>query len=230
MSLFKRMFGIAEAKGHALVDKMEDPKEMIDQGLRDLRKDLNESIKALAEAKSVVINLKRDLTQKREAAASYKVKATVALKKIANGDLSEAEGNRLATVALGQQKSYVAQVERQQTSVNKAQTNVDQIESNIGKLKAQISEWEGEAAVLESRSKVAGATKKLNQQMAQIDSSGTVAMLNRMRAKVDKEESLAESYGEISDANKSIDDELAVLDSTTPVSDDVEKLKKELGL
>ncbi len=44
--------------------------------------------------------------------------------------------------------------------------------------------------------------------MADIDSNGTVAMLERMKDKVAEEEALAESYADIASQNTSIDDEI----------------------
>jgi len=68
--------------------------------------------------------------------------------------------------------------------------------------------------------------------MAEIDSSSTVSMLERMKEKVAQEEALAEAYGDIAGASKSIDDELEKAASTTEAKaeDDLSKLKDQLGL
>jgi len=41
-----------------------------------------------------------------------------------------------------------------------------------------------------------------------VDSSGTIAMLEKMKSKVEEDEALAESYGEIAAVDKSVDDEI----------------------
>lgn len=68
--------------------------------------------------------------------------------------------------------------------------------------------------------------------MAEIDSSGTVSMLERMKEKVAQEEALAEAYGDIANASKSIDEELEkAANSTEAKADsDLDKLKDQLGL
>ena len=68
--------------------------------------------------------------------------------------------------------------------------------------------------------------------MAEIDSSSTVTMLERMKEKVTQEEALAEAYGDIANESKSIDDELdAIVDTTEASADtDLEKLKQQLGM
>ena len=68
--------------------------------------------------------------------------------------------------------------------------------------------------------------------MAEIDSSSTVSLLERMKEKVEQDEALAEAYGDIANDSKSIDDELNAAIDTTEVSaeSDLEKLKKQLGM
>ena len=66
-----------------------------------------------------------------------------------------------------------------------------------------------------------------------MDSSGTIAMLEKMKAKVEEDESLAIAYGEMADADKSIDDEInSVLESNTApaASEQLLELKKKMGL
>ena len=58
--LFERLFKTGQAEAHALVDKLEDPIKMSEQAIRDLKKDLQDSMKALAEVKSVAIRLERE--------------------------------------------------------------------------------------------------------------------------------------------------------------------------
>ena len=85
---------------------------------------------------------------------------------------------------------------------------------------------------LKARVKVSNATKNLNKQMAEIDSSSTVSMLERMKEKVHQEEALAEAYGDIANSSKSIDDELdkAAEYRNANADDDLAKLKEQLGL
>ena len=85
---------------------------------------------------------------------------------------------------------------------------------------------------LKARAKVSSATKKLNKQLANIDSSSTIDMLERMKEKVAQEEALAESYGEIANESKSVDEEIdrALEDGGVQASDDLAALKAKMGL
>ena len=55
MSVFKRIFKVTQSETHALVDKIEDPIKMTEQGIRDLKKDLQQAMTSLAEVKATAI-------------------------------------------------------------------------------------------------------------------------------------------------------------------------------
>ena len=60
MNVFKRLFKVGEAEAHSALDKLEDPIKMTEQGIRDLKKDLDASLKAMAEVKAMAIRSKND--------------------------------------------------------------------------------------------------------------------------------------------------------------------------
>ena len=64
-------------------------------------------------------------------------------------------------------------------------------------------------------------------------SSGTIAMLEKMKAKVEEDESLAVAYGDVVNADRSVDDEIvSALESgkSTKASAQLLELKKKMGL
>ncbi len=208
MSLFRRLFKIGEAEGHALVNKMEDPVKLSEQAIRDLKKDLNNAMQSLAEVKAITIRTRRDMKNNQQQAADYEKKAMLLIQKAEQGSLDAGEADRLATEALNKKDQADQEVSRTQAEVQKYDNMTANLEAKVNDLRSQISKWENELRTLKARAKVSSATKKLNKQMAGIDSSSTVAMLERMKTKVEEDESLAESYGEIAAAPKSVDDEI----------------------
>ena len=81
MGIFTRLFKIGQAEANNLVDKLEDPIKLTEQGIRDLKKDLDESLKAFAEVKSLAIRSKRELNDYASKANDYEQKAMLILKK-----------------------------------------------------------------------------------------------------------------------------------------------------
>ncbi|MFD0962642.1 PspA/IM30 family protein [Pseudofulvibacter geojedonensis] len=232
MNIFRRLFRIGKAEANSAIDKMEDPIKMTEQGIRDMKEDLDKSLEALAQVKAMAIRANNEKEEYASKAEDYQNKAMLILKKAQAGDLDIAEGDRLAKEALIKKEEASTHVERAKGEAEKFNKSVAQLEKNVSDIKSSISKWENELRTLKARVKVADATKNVNKQMAEIDSSSTVSMLERMKEKVTQSEALAEAYGDIANESKSIDEELdAVVDTTEANAlSDLEKLKEQLGM
>jgi phage shock protein A len=232
MNIFKRLFKIGESEANSAIDKMEDPIKMTEQGIRDMKQDLDKSLEALAQVKALAIRAKNDQEDSQNKAEDYHNKAILILKKAEKGQMEVEEADRLAKQALTKKEEAQQHVERSKEEVKRFNNSIAQLENNIQNIKSNISNWDNELKTLKARVKVSNATKNLNKQMAEIDSSSTVSMLERMKEKVAQEEALAEAYGDIANASKSIDDELEKAADSTEMKadDDLSKLKEQLGL
>lgn len=233
MSIFKRLFNIGKAETHSAIDKLEDPIKMTEQGIRDLKKDLDQALHALAEIKALSIRARNDISTNNNKAQDYEKKAMLLLQRAQSGDMDAAEADRLANEALTKKNESAEHANRAKADKEKFDGNISKMETNIKRLRQQISQYENELKTLKARVKVSSATKNINKQMSQIDATGTVSMLERMKEKVAQEEALAESYGEIANESRSLDDEIdrALGDSNaTTASADLEALKAKMGL
>ena len=232
MNFFKRLFKIGEAEANSAIDKMEDPIKMTEQGIRDMKTDLAKSLEALAQVKAMAIRSRNDTNEYTAKAKDYEQKAMLILKKVQNGDIDAEKADRLAKEALVKKEEASQHVHRIKGETEKFESSVSQLEKNVQEIKQNISKWENELKTLKARVKVSTATKNVNKQMAAIDSSSTVSLLERMKDKVNQEEALAEAYGDIANESKSIDDELDEVTNTTETNanDDLAELKKKLGM
>lgn len=232
MGIFSRIFKVGQAEAHSLVDKLEDPIKMTEQGIRDLKKDLDQSLQALAEVKALAIRSKRDLNNYKEQATNYEQKAVLLLKKAQTGQIDTVEADRLATEALARKEECVQNASRNEVEVQKFDENIRKLEGNINTLKSKIAHYENELRTLKARARVSSATKKINKSLSGIDSSGTVSMLEKMKDKVAQDEAMAEAYADISTNNRSIDDEIndVLNDSNAKGSDALADLKNKMGM
>ena len=205
MGIFSRIFKVAQAESHSVVDKLENPIKMTEQGIRDLKLDLQGAMKSLAEVKASAIRMKKDGTAQKSLSTDYERKAMALLQRAQSGDLDGGEADRLATEALSRKEEADKRAREYLTNYENQQKMADQLQSKVNKLKQAIGKYENELITLKARAKTAESMKKINKQMASIDSSSTVAMLERMKEKVNEEESLAEAYGELGDAGASVD-------------------------
>ncbi len=230
MSVFKRIFRVGKAEAHAIVDKLEDPIKMTEQGIRDLKQDLDKSLQALAEVKAMAIRSKKDLVTNTEMAKNYEQKAILLIQKAEKGELEVSEADRLATEALSRKEEAVEAANRAQEEVARFDTNIASLDKNIKKLKSTITSYENELRTLKARARVSSATQKINKQLSGIDSSGTVSMLEKMKEKVAQQEAMSEAYGEIAFENRSIDDEIddVLSDKQVKASNSLEELKAKL--
>lgn len=232
MGIFNRLFKVGEAEANAAIDKLEDPIKMTEQGIRDLKKDLDKALQALAEVKALAIRSKRDANEKREKAKSMENKAILLIKKAERGEITEQEADRLASQALVAKDEAVNNAARAESEVEKFDQNIAKLQSNINKLKSQISHYENELKTLKARARVSSATKKINKSMANIDSSSTIARLERMKDKVEQDEALADAYGDIANESRSVDEEIDSVLSDEPnvkAADSLAELKAKLA-
>jgi len=208
MSIFKRIFRIGKAETHSLIDKLEDPIKMTEQGIRDMKVELDKSLQGLAELKALSIRSRNDAQENKNRSEDYERKAMLIVQKGEKGEMDAAEADRLATEALMKKQQADEHVTRSNAEKAKFDEQITKMDANIKTLRSNISKWENELKTLKARVKVANATSKLNKQLAQIDGSDTVSMLEKMKEKVAQKEALAESYGEIANESKSVDEEI----------------------
>lgn len=234
MGIFKRLFKIGQAEANSAMDKLEDPIKMTEQGLRDLKKDLNQALHGLAEVKAMAIRSKNDVETYKSKAKDYENKAMLLLKRGQSGDLDAAEADRLASEALVKKEEAAEHMNRSKKEQEQFENNVSQLDSNVKRIRNTISQYENELKTLKARVKVSAASKSINKHLSQIDNSGTVALLERMKDKVAQDEALAESYGEIANESRSVDEEIdKALEGSgaeVKVADELAEMKAKLGL
>ena len=231
MGIFQRVFRVGKAEAHATIDKFEDPIKMTEQGIRDLKKDLNSAMTALAEVKGQGIRLRKQASENKKAAGDYERKTMLVLQKAQGGDLDSGESDRLAGEALSRKEDAAKRAATLTGDAKQQETTAAQLQAQVDKLKAAIATYENDLVTLRARAKTAAATKKINKQLSKVDSNGTLAMLERMKERVEEDESLAEAYGDMVDSSKSLDDEIdAVIDDKGDGSDQLAELKAKMGM
>ena len=232
-NLFRRMFRVAESNAHAVVDHLEDPIKMTEQGIRDLKTNLQAAMVSLAQVKSLAIRLQKEASDHKKRAGDYERKAMLLLKRVEAGELDAGEAETLAAAALERKEQSVHEASRIGADYQTQQRLTDQLQAKVADVKRQISQYQNELVTLRARSRTASSMRKINEQLTGVDASGTVAMLERMKAKVQEEESLAEAYDQLGNVGGTIEDDIDKALSTASPSagaDAVAELRKKMGL
>ncbi len=231
--IFQRLFKTGQAEAHAALDKFEDPIKMSEQAIRDLKKDLQESLKSLAEVKALAIRMTKESEEQKSLATDYERKAMMLLQKAQSGEMAEEEAERLARESLARKEQAASRVLESTQQSQSQQEMVAKLQNNVNELKSKISSYENDLVTLKARTKTANATRKINQHLANVDSKGTVALLERMKDKATEQEALAQAYGDMADASKSVDAEIdqALAGSPTlKAEDSLAQLKANMGM
>ena len=231
--IFQRLFKTGQAQAHAVVDKFEDPIKMSEQAIRDLKQDLQESLKSLAEVKALAIRMNKEADDNKRRAADYERKAMLLLQRAQGGEMEEAEAERLAREALRRKEEDASRALSSAQQAQGQEAMVAKLQTNVNDLKSKISSYENDLVTLKARTKTANATRKINQHLSSVDSKGTVALLERMKEKTEEQEALAQAYGDMADSSRSVDDEIdkALSGSSSPKAEDsLAELKAKMGL
>ena len=227
MNIFQKLFKIMQSFLHAFVNHIQDPILMAEQAIRDLKKDYDTSMKGLAEIKSLAIDTQNKIAEQTEIAKDYERKALTLLQKAQAGDLTQADADRLASEALKKKQTAIENIKKYTLDAKNYTAMSEKMESKIANLKEQIQNWEDEVKTLKARHKVAVTSRKISKQMVSMSDNNAQALLENMKEKVHKEESMAQAYEEMTTIETDIDKEInAAIGST--YSDEVQQSLLEL--
>jgi phage shock protein A len=229
--ILQQMFKVIQSFLHAFVNKIQDPILMAEQGIRDLKKDYDNSMRGLAEIKSLSIETKNKIVEQTEIAKDYERKALTILQKAQSGDLDQAQADRLAAEALKKKQAAIENIKKFTLDARNFEAMAEKLETKIASLKEQIANWENEVKTLKARHKVAITSKKMSKQMISMSGNNAQALLENMKEKVNKEEAMAQAYDEMALIETDIDKEINEAIGTN-YSDEIQnsllELKKQI--
>lgn len=227
MNIFKRLLKLGQSEIHALVDRMEDPIHIIEQGIRDLKEDLAELTERLAQAKASRIRLENKAEENSQQAERMEEKARTVLLKSETGALDPNDANRLAKEALLQKQDLLISLDDLHDQIETQGQAVEKISQQLEILRYNISRWEKELAILRAKQKVTQASELANRHIATMDSQGTIDMLERMKAKAADSEHLAQAYAEMAEET-AFDEVNNIKNKEKSVEEELENLKQQL--
>lgn len=224
MGIIDRFTTIKKSNINALLDKAEDPAKMVDQTLYELREDLAEvrtnTAKVMAEEKRV----KKQLEDCDADIVKYESAAKNAL---VAGNEDDAK------TLIAQKQSLVSKkVELEKTYVV-AKQNADKMRQLHDKLVSDIQELESRKESIKVKVSVAKAQESVAHAMGNVNSQDSIAAFERMEGKADKILRESEAKMELNESMQNSEaDALAkkYAGNNSSVDDELEKMKKELGL
>ena len=231
MGMFSWIFKAIQGKNRSEAG-FDNPIQMAEDNIRDLKDNLREAMASLAQVKSVAIRLHNDTEDQRSLAASHERKAMLALQEMQNGQLDAAEAERRAQKALEHQQAALERAAGLQKDYEAQQVVADRLQLEVGKLQREITRYENELVTLRARSRTAESMQKINKQIAGVESTSTLDVLERMKERVVEQESLANAYGQLADLEREVNAEPSdpVAPKPPSGSESLEALKRRMGI
>lgn len=228
MNIFKRLLKIGQAEIHALVDKMENPIRLIENGIEEMKQQLSELTEAYISNRAQIIRNENLSKNKLNDAESYEEKALLLLQKAQKNEIDSAKADQLALEALSIKKRLTEEATEITNQSGLFSERINLINNKIDILKFNIAKWEKELTTLKAKQLINKASKFANQQMANIDNNSTIELLEKMKSKLANQEAHNEAHDEINQlcTEQEIDYLLHSTDNTP--NDELELLKQKI--
>ena len=225
MGILSRFADIVKANVNELLDKAEDPSKMINQYLIDAKQDL-------AQVKKETASVMAEETKARRALDDAKAEAEKLAGYAKKALLAGNEGD--AKIFISKKQDIEANVASLEVAYQTAKANSDKMKQLHDKLTNDIRELESKKTAIEAKVSIAKTQQTLNKFSGASEKlDETMGAFKRMEEKADKMLDEAAAMAELNAAP--IDEAQALEDKykggdTPSVSDELEALKKELGL
>jgi phage shock protein A len=231
MSILGRMADLLQAKTHALLDKMEDPNQLLDLSYEKMISGLQETKQHLAEVVTEQKMLERQMDQARQEADHAQDNARLALQSSREDLAREALAKRQA--ALDKQQSLAkahdnitAQVEKLIGYQKTLETRIDQFHTQKEVMKSSYAAAQAQVKVTESLTGVGDRLGQVGDTMRRAEDK-----VNGAQAKADAMDGLLKAgvLNDPLDRRSSTEKELDAMRTHSAIDSELEKLKAELG-
>ena len=225
MNVFARILKVGEAKINQITDKLENPELMLNQAIVDQQKKIGQVKEKVRDVIAEERRTYRLLQQEQENQKEWENKAKKALQ------LNEEE---LATKALVRAEEYEVNYKQLLPTWEELRNQADQLKLEVKKLEDEFNQLKRNKEVLIAQSKAANVKKVIYDAKASIGNSKNTDLVERMKAKIEKQKYQAEASAEIAldlDGQDSLEKKFAKIDSvnaSSSVQSKLDNLRKEL--
>lgn len=222
MSILTRFKDIMASNINALLDKAEDPEKMIDQYLRNLKKDLGE---VKAETATIMAQEQRAKRELNENIAEIDKMQTYAVKAL------EADNENDARTFLEKKARLAANKDELATAVELAEANSVQMRQMHDKLVKDISELDARRSMLKGKAAVAKTQKRMNELGSSVTgANNSKAAFDQMEDRINQSLDEANAMRELNKSpEEDIEDLAAKYEENTDVEDELATLKAQIA-
>ena len=226
MSIFGRLFKIGQAHANKALDGMEKPDVMLDQAIRDRRRQIAEARQKIQNVIASERKQKALVVKEKDNQAQWEERAQRAL----------STGNEeLATKALVRAEEHERNAAGLDPQWQAMRKDADSLKGALKKMETELAELERNKEIIIAQSKTAEVKKEIYEAKAKIGKkNNTHDLIARMKAKAERQSYEAEAAEELADAGgDDLENEFKSLDSgpavSTGVADKLAAMKAKLN-
>lgn len=234
MGILKRTADILSAKISGLLDRVEDPKEMLDYSYEKQKELLQKVTKGIAN----VMTAKKQLEIKRDelnaAVEKYQRQAEAAV---------NAGRDDLATLALSRKQDALRSIENLNRQIAQLEKNLENLKATKQKLEVKIQQFGAQKEILKAQYDASKATVQVKESLTGLseDAADIKSTVDRIEERIQKQKARADALTTMvddgtldeidfgSEKKDDIDRELAKIESKSGVNNELMALKAKLG-
>ena len=223
MGFFGRLATLIKSNLNDLISKSEDPEKMLNQIIVDMNTQLVEAKKQVARAIADEKRLQKQYKAEKNVAGEWEKKAMMAIR---------AGDENLAKEALLRKKEHDSLEKAYGEQWQKQKQATDQLKTALRALNNKIEEAKRKKNVLIARKRRAEAMKSIQETMSGLSDTSAFETSDRMSQKIDQIESEAEAGAELAEeySGDVLSEQFRKLEMTAGADDDLEALKRKMGL
>lgn len=234
MGILKRAAGVFSAKVNSLLNRVEDPKEMLDYSYEKQKELLMNVNKGIAD----VMTAKKQLENKRE-----ELKAAVS--KYQNQAESAVRAGRddLATIALSRKQDSLSTIKSLDEQISGLDKNLENLKATKQKLEVKIQQFGAKKEILKAQYDASKATVQVQESLTGLseDVVDVKDTVERIEGRIEKQKARADAITTMVDTGAieevdfglekkdDVDRELAKIGTSRTVEDELAAIKAKAG-
>lgn len=221
MSMFNKISDLLKININDIIDKADNPEKTLKQLIIDMEEQLIKSTQGFGMAMGSLNQVKKQLASAQEQCNKWQKNAIMALE----------NGNEIfAKEALANKVKQEQLVDKYQEVVNSMEKQVQEVKFQVEILKSRLDEARGKQVMILAKNRMDYAKTKMSESLVGVGRSRTFGKTSKNDEKILKNESAEKTSVEVSGTNIFEDESAKKIQEETEVNNELEKLKKELGI
>ena len=183
MNMLERFGRLVKSNVNDVMGKLEDPEKVLEQAVQDMQKDLVKVRQAYAEVSASSKRMQEQCRLAEAEAAKWYQRAQLAIEK---GE------DELAREALSRRKQQLEMSDSLKEQIDGQEGSISSLFESMKELEAKMAEAKAKKDQIIARARTAKAATKVNDMLAGVGTSSSVAAFDRMSDKVSQLEATAE--------------------------------------